>query len=119
MLHGDFELQVVHGSTRKRDKAAEAQTAAADLQVAMNAPDMFRVAYFARKFLEARGHAPEQAFTAQALGASVVRTRDQIRREAQAGEEKPAGPGFDPKVAALTAGGPQQPPAGANGAGGV
>jgi len=118
-LWGDFELHVVHGSTRKRDKAAEAQAAAADLQVAMATPDMFNNFYFARKFLEARGHAPEQALSQQALVASAVRTLDQIRRNAQRGEEPAADPGFDPQVAALAGSTPQQAPPGANGAGGV
>jgi hypothetical protein len=118
-LHGDYELHVVHGSTRKRDKAAEAQAAAADLQVAMATPDMFNNYYFARKYLEARGHAPEQALSKQALIASAVRTLDQVRRNAQTGEEEPASPGFDAGVAALTGATPEQAPAGPNGGGSV
>ncbi len=51
-LHEEYELQVVHGSTRKRDKAADARAAAADFQVAMSAPELFRPVYFARFVLE-------------------------------------------------------------------
>jgi hypothetical protein len=118
-LHGDFELQVVHGSTRKRDKAAEAQAAAGDFEIAMNAPQFFRAEYFARKLLEARGIPPEQGLAKEALVASAVLTLDQIRRDAQIGEEGKAEPGFDPGVAqALAQGSGQQQP-GPNGGQGV
>ena len=102
-LHGEFELHVIHGSTRKRDKQAEAQAAAQDLEVALSAPQIFRPIYFARKFLEARGHPVEQGLSKEALVASAVLTLDQIRRDAQTGSE-PKADSFDPQVAALAAG---------------
>jgi len=116
-LHADYGIQVVHGSTRKRDKAAEAQAAAIDLQVAQAAPDIFRVNYFARKFLEARGIPPEQGMTAEALVAAKIQTLDQIRRNAQVGEEGPAQPGFSPDVAALSSGNGDTPSFGQGGGG--
>ncbi len=117
-LHADFGIHVVHGSTRKRDKAAEAQAAAIDLQVAQASPDIFRVNYFARKFLEARGIPPEQGMTAEALVAAKILTLDQIRRNAQVGEEEAATPGFSPDVAALAANNANTPASGGNGIGG-
>jgi len=114
VLHGDFELQVVHGSTRKRDKAAEAQAAAAHLEVAAAMPQVFKVAVAARDYLQALGKSPEQHLTPQALVASAVMTLDAIRRDAQIGEEGPASQGFDPQVAALTGATPGGP---GNGAG--
>lgn len=115
-LHADFGLQVVHGSTRRRDKAAEAQAAAQDFQIAMGAPQIFRPEYFARKFLEARGIPPEQGLTQQALVASAVLTLDQIRRDAQVGEEGPANQGFDAAAAALSSNAPAFGPNGGQGA---
>jgi len=102
-LHEDFDLEIVHGSTRKRDRQAEAQDAAVDFEIAMKAPQLLKAEYFARKLVEARGHVPERALTKEALVASAVLTLDQIRRDAQIGEEKPAEPSFPPGVAALAA----------------
>jgi hypothetical protein len=117
-LHADYALEIVHGSTRKRDKAEESRQAAADFQIAMSAPQLFKPAYFARRLLEARAIPPEQGMTKEALVASAVLTLDQIRRDAQIGEEGSAEPAFSPNVAALT-GGQQGPaaPGGANGGG--
>ena len=98
-LHGDFEFHVVHGSTRKKDREADAQKAALDLQVATGLPDIFKIEYFARKFVESREHPPQDSLTEQALTASAVRTVDTIRRNAQQGEEGPADGGINPAVA--------------------
>jgi hypothetical protein len=105
-LHGDFDFNVVHGSTRPRDRDREAQKAAADFQLAFNAPDIFKAAFFARKYLEARGIDPTRGLTDQALTASAVRTLDTIRRNAQpGGEAAAAGPQIDPNIAAALGGG--------------
>jgi len=121
-LHGDYELQVVHGSTRKRDKAAEAQAAAAHLQVAASMPQQFKVDVAARDYLLALGKSPEQHLTKQSLVAAAVMTLDAIRRDAasgEAGEEGAANQGFDANAATLVGATPDQAPTGTNGAGGA
>jgi hypothetical protein len=108
VLHGEFEFKVVHGSTQKKDREREAQKAAADLTIALQMQDIFKAAYFARKYLEARGISPDEGLTNEALVASAVREVDTIRRNAQIGEEKPAGGSIRPEVAALGGGGALQ-----------
>ena len=104
-LHGNYDFHVVHGSTAPRDKAREAAKAGSDLTIAMQSPQMFNVAFFARRFLEARDIDPVQGMTKDALTASAIKALDAMRRDAQVGEEGPAGD-FNPNVAAM--GGDQQ-----------
>lgn len=101
-LHGDFELEVVHGSTRKRDRAEESRQAGVDMQMAITSPDMFNVAYFASKYIEARGLDPTRAMTENALTASKVRQVDAIRRNAAIEPEAPADGGMRPEAAAFS-----------------
>ncbi len=98
-LHGDFDFHVVHGSTLPRDKDREAEKAGADLQIALASPDLFKTAYFARKYLEARDIEPVRGMTDEALTASAIRTLDAMRRNAQVGEEAPAEGAFPANVA--------------------
>jgi hypothetical protein len=92
-LHGDFDFHVVHGSTRPRDREREAQQAALDLQIAQGMTDQFKLDFWVRRFCEARGVDPARGMNPNSLVASYVRNLDEIRRQAQIGEEAPAGGG--------------------------
>lgn len=98
-LHGEYDFTVVPGSMRKRDQQREAQLAQLDLQQALTSPDLFNVAFFAIRYLEARGIDPVRGMTEEALTASKVRMLDEVRRQAAPGGEAPAGGGVRPEVA--------------------
>ena len=102
VLHGDYEFKVIHGSTLPEDRDRDAQKASLDLQVAAGMPDQFNVAFFVRRYLEARGIEPTRGMVKDALTNSAVRSLDQVRRNAQpGGEDAAGGGGFDANVAAL------------------
>jgi hypothetical protein len=89
-MHKDYDFHIVHGSTRKRDHDADAAKAAQDFQLAMAAGDIFNAAFFARKFIEARGYPIQDAMMPDALSASRIRaaaTTVQNAREG-VGEQK-------------------------------
>lgn len=77
-LAGEFDFEVVVGSTLPKDRDREAQRALADLQVAAQFPDVFDVAKAARRYAEARGQDPLEALTPQAAASSTVRALDEI-----------------------------------------
>jgi hypothetical protein len=85
-LHQDYEFRIVPGSMRRGDEVREAQLAANDLKMAVEDPATFNVAYFARRFMEARGIDPARGLQKTALLASYVKAVDQVRREAAGGE---------------------------------
>jgi hypothetical protein len=109
-LHKDYEFRVVPGSMRRADEAREAQLALIDLKTAIADPAMFNVYFFARRFLEKRGIDPARGLSKEALTASYVKMYDQVRREAQPGEEQAAKPGVpaDNITALMSAGGRTQ-----------
>ncbi len=106
-LAGDFALEIEVGSTRRFDRDREAQLAAFDLKQAVEMPDFFKAAFFARKYVEFRGYDPEQAMTPNALVNSFAReveaVQQRIQDPAQGGTEAPTG-GVDANAINLIAG---------------
>jgi hypothetical protein len=90
ILHGDYEFHVVPGSTRKLDRNAEVQKAAADFQLAAAAPNFFNTAYYARKYVEARNQPLDQALSETALVASKVQALGKTQQDARAAAGDPA-----------------------------
>lgn len=72
MIAGEFEFEVVAGSTRRLDYELEAQKAGADMAIALQSPNVFNIAYFARKYAEARQHDPSEALTPEAFEAAEL-----------------------------------------------
>ena len=105
-LRGDFEFEIEVGSTRPRDRAAEAQQAGAMLTVALQNPAMFNVAYYARRLVESAGDPIDDALNKEALVAAKVKMVDEIRRDAGLGGEAAAqnGGGIDPNALASIGG---------------
>lgn len=104
-LHKDYEFRIVPGSMRRANVERDAQLAALDLRTAMEDPAMFNVAYFARRYLEARGVDPARGLSRQALTTSHVKALDQLRREAKPEGEEAATSGLAPESVLQLAGG--------------
>jgi hypothetical protein len=101
-LHAEYEFTLIADSMRKGDKMREVALAQQALAQAIAASDLLKTAFFARKWVEALDYDPVEALTSDALTASAVRQLDQMRRNAQIGEEKAAGGGVGPEVALAT-----------------
>lgn len=71
-LAGEYEYEVEVHSMRPRDRDLEAQKAGARIAVAAQSPQLFNLAFFARKWAEVSGLDPSQAMNPQALVASAV-----------------------------------------------
>ncbi len=82
-LQAPMRVEIEVGSTTPRNKVAEAQLAAIDLQTAQSMPEFFNVAYYAQRYVEARGHAAARALTPQAQQAANLATADALRSRAQ------------------------------------
>ena len=106
-LAEDFAIEIEVGSTRRFDRDREAQLAAFDLKQAVEMPDFFKAAFFARKYVEFRGYDPEQAMTPNALLNSFAREGEmllqRIQNTEQGGTEAPTG-GVDANAINLIAG---------------
>jgi hypothetical protein len=116
-MHKDYDFHVIHGSTRKRDHDADAVKAAQDFQLAASAPEIFNTAFYARKFVEARGYPLQDAMVPDALSNSRISSAAATVQNARegVGEQKGggtggtggAGGGIPPEVAQLLGGGGQ------------
>lgn len=93
----DFDLGLQAGSTRREDKDQMAARAAADLQLASAAPEIFNVAFFARKYLEARGLDSEEAMNPEALRNAFVQGEAETLRQAQSTAPGQGGNGARPR----------------------
>lgn len=107
-LAGLYEFEVVPGSMRRRDLEAEARQALADYQIAATSPDFFNVAYYARRYVQARGHSPEEAMPAEAIEASRIAAETRTAQNFAAGqlgtETSAAQPPLDPALVELLSG---------------
>lgn len=88
MMAGPFELSVRFGSTRAKDLDREAQKAAIDLQIGMGVgANIADINYLYKRYLTRRRIDPMKAARRFSEQAATVRSADQFRRDAQAGEE--------------------------------
>lgn len=85
-LAGLYEFDVVSRSMRRRDVEAEARQALADLQVAATMPQIYNVAYYARRYAQARGHSPDDAMMPEAVEASRLTAEARMTQDQMAGQ---------------------------------
>jgi hypothetical protein len=102
-IAGDYEFDVEIGSSGRKSRERDVARAAAEFQIAASAPDIYNVAFFARKLVEAMGHDTTQALSRNALTAGAVRGVNQIRE--QAGLESTPPPQLDANMLAQLVGG--------------
>ena len=109
-IAGEFDFEVVAGSTRRKDRAQEAAVAGAQLQVASSLPQIFNIAFYAEKWARLSGDDPAKALTPQAQQAAAIEGAAAVAntvRGAVTGDGA-NGSGLDPNIAlALTGGGGQ------------
>ena len=110
-IAGEFDFEVVAGSTRRKDRAQEAAVAGAQLQVASSLPQIFNLAFYAEKWARLSGDDPSKALTPQAQQAAQVEGAAAVARTvsgAVGGESGANGSGLDPNIALALSGGQGQ-----------
>lgn len=76
-LDAGFDFEIAIGSTRRRNRAAELQQAVAMFQIAAAAPNLFNLAHYARKVVEAAGDDPVEGLSPEAIAAAERAGRDE------------------------------------------
>jgi hypothetical protein len=92
-LHGDFDFEIVPGSTRRRSRRREEAEALMRLQQAAQLGDIANVSFYVMKWVEAQGVNPEEALNNYAQMAGQVRGVQEMRRQAGAPELQGGGGG--------------------------
>ena len=107
MLHGEYDFELVAGSTRRKDPNDEARKALADLNVALHPglQNVSNVPLAYRKYIEARGQNPAEAINQEAHQLARVSQVVNTAREIATLGESTELPSIDPNLfAAFPAG---------------
>lgn len=98
-LHGEWEFELEAGSTRRKSPDDEARKALADLSVAMNPAlqGVANIAYWYRRYIEARGMDPSEGISPQAYElAQISQTFDVAERLDQLRQGQASSPPLQP-----------------------
>ena len=101
-IAGEFEFEIVAGSTRPRDKDREAQKAALDTQFGAAFP-FVKADFLVRRYFELRGIDPARAMEQESAMASSVQRGQAMMQPPEGGAPAQGGTLLDPNTLALLA----------------
>lgn len=103
----DLDYGIEIGSSRRRTREQEIQRAGALLSISLQSPQIFQVAYFARRLAEAAGLDPSKALSRESLGAGQQMGEAALPVGGAPGQPAQAGaefPGIDANLIAMLSG---------------